>query len=165
MGRLQICADENFPGQAVHALRENGHDVLWMAEQGPRTADVDVLALADAEGRLLVTFDKDFGEMAVRRRLRATSGIVLFRIKVIDPEETARRLVRILETSGLSSSTRLIGQSASRGSTLRRYARGLSAKHTTVPAAIPSDAVAVTDTHVFTDSMNAIAAVEPPFGS
>jgi hypothetical protein len=77
MGRWQICANENFPGQAVHALRENGHDVLWMAEQGPRTADVDVLALADAEGRLLVTFDKDFGELAVRRRLRATSGIVL----------------------------------------------------------------------------------------
>jgi predicted nuclease of predicted toxin-antitoxin system len=98
MGRLLICADENFPGQAVHLLREDGHDVLWMAEQGPKTADVDVLALADAEGRLLVTFDKDFGELAVRRRLRATSGIVLFRIKVIDPEETARRLVRILES-------------------------------------------------------------------
>jgi predicted nuclease of predicted toxin-antitoxin system len=98
MDRLRICADENFPGQAVHILRENGHDVLWMAEQGPKTTDVDVLALADAEGRLLVTFDKDFGELAVRRRLRATRGIVLFRIKVIDPEETARWLVRILES-------------------------------------------------------------------
>lgn len=98
MGRLRICADENFPGQAVRALRENGHDVLWMAEQGPRTADVGVLALADSEGRLLVTFDKDFGELAVRRRLQATSGVVLFRIKLSDPEETPRRLVRILES-------------------------------------------------------------------
>ena len=99
MGRFLICADENLPGQAVHLLRENGHEVLWMAEQGGKTADVDVLALADAKGRLLVTFDKDFGELAVRHRLRATSGIVLFRIKVVDPEETARRLVRIPESA------------------------------------------------------------------
>lgn len=93
MSQVRLCADENFPGSAVRTLRERGHDVLWMAEEGPKTADADVLLLASAEGRLLVTFDKDFGELAVRQRLPASSGVVLFRLKVVDPD----RLVRILE--------------------------------------------------------------------
>ncbi len=42
--------------------------------------DRDVLAHAEAEARLVVTFDKDFGELAVRSGLPASSGVVLFRL-------------------------------------------------------------------------------------
>lgn len=57
-----------------------------------------MLSLADTQGRLLVSFDKDFGDPAVRRRLRASGGIVLFRLETVDPDETARRLVRVLKS-------------------------------------------------------------------
>jgi len=36
---MDLCADENFPGDAVQILRARGHDVSWMAEHKPKTAD------------------------------------------------------------------------------------------------------------------------------
>src|SRR5690242_4444196 len=47
---------------------------------GLRAKDRDVLARAHSEARLVVTFDKDFGELAVRHRLPAASGVVPFRL-------------------------------------------------------------------------------------
>ena len=78
---MRILANENFPKDAVDALRERGHDVFWVREEKPGIADVEVLRIAQTEGRLLITFDKDFGELAFKQRLNtAKIGIILFRI-------------------------------------------------------------------------------------
>lgn len=77
---MRLLADENFPGDAVQALRQAGHDVVWIAENAPGSADREVLGRAESEDRILITFDKDFGELAFRARLAASSGIILFRI-------------------------------------------------------------------------------------
>ncbi len=61
---LQILANENVPGDAVEALRKKGHDLAWVREDAPGTADPQVLERAQKEGRILVTLDKDFGELA-----------------------------------------------------------------------------------------------------
>ncbi len=77
---MRILADENVPGAAVEMLRSAGHDVAWVSEREPGTADTDVLSRASEEARLLVTFDKDFGDLAFRARMPVTHGIVLFRL-------------------------------------------------------------------------------------
>jgi hypothetical protein len=51
-----------------------------MHEDAPGTPDREVLARAQREGRALVTFDKDFGELAFRVGLAASAGVILFRI-------------------------------------------------------------------------------------
>jgi predicted nuclease of predicted toxin-antitoxin system len=84
-----LLADENFPRPAVEALRQAGLDVLWIAESNPGAPDYEVLALAVSTGRTLLTFDKDFGELAYRRRLPAPCGIVLFRLTPQSPDEAA----------------------------------------------------------------------------
>jgi len=86
---MTFLADENFPRPAVHALREAGFDVLWIAQTNPGAADDEVLALCVSTSRTLLTFDKDFGELAFRRRLESPCGIVLFRITPQNPEEVA----------------------------------------------------------------------------
>jgi predicted nuclease of predicted toxin-antitoxin system len=53
---------------------------------------------AVAEGRILVTFDKDFGELAFRSRLPATCGVVLFRITQRGREEDIRRVLETLQS-------------------------------------------------------------------
>ncbi|MBI3361521.1 MAG: DUF5615 family PIN-like protein [Chloroflexi bacterium] len=93
---MRLLANENFPGDAVAALREAGHDVAWARIDAPGLDDQAVLARAQAEDRLLVTFDKDFGELAFRTRLPATSGIILFRISAPSPEVVARVAVQAL---------------------------------------------------------------------
>lgn len=95
---MRILADENFPGDAVAALRERGHDVARAQSDAPGISDTEVLARAQAEGRILVTFDKDFGELAFRSGLPASNGIVLFRISMPSPSRVAQVAVAALES-------------------------------------------------------------------
>ena len=77
---MRILADENMDEQTVATLRVAGHDTLWVKEEHPSTPDRDVLGSATRESRLLITYDKDFGEISQRRRQPAHYGIILFRI-------------------------------------------------------------------------------------
>jgi predicted nuclease of predicted toxin-antitoxin system len=77
---LRFLANENVAGDTVLALRERGHDVVWIRTDSPGSKDQDVLARAVAERRILLTFDKDFGELAFHASLPADSGVILFRI-------------------------------------------------------------------------------------
>jgi len=77
---MRLLANENFPAAAVNALREKGHDVTWIRTEAPGINDKSVLARAQRESRILITFDKDFGELAFRSLLPAASGVILFRL-------------------------------------------------------------------------------------
>jgi predicted nuclease of predicted toxin-antitoxin system len=61
---MRFLANENFPGDAVIALKAAGHDVVWVRTAAPGSKDNDILAWAQRDGRVLLTFDKDFGELA-----------------------------------------------------------------------------------------------------
>ena len=76
---MRFLADENFPANAVKELKAAGHDVIWVATAAPGSGDEDVLALAAREERIILTFDKDFGELAAQG-LPLSSGIILFRL-------------------------------------------------------------------------------------
>lgn len=93
---MRLLADENFPALAVYALREQGHDVAWMREDAPGSKDIAVLARAQVENRILLTFDKDFGELAFRWGLPAASGIILFRISAPSAQHVAQAAVAVL---------------------------------------------------------------------
>ena len=81
---MRLLANENFPGAAVAALRNAGHDVLWVRTESPGATDRAVLHAAQSQERILLTFDKDFGELAFRSNLPAQSGIILFRLRQRD---------------------------------------------------------------------------------
>jgi predicted nuclease of predicted toxin-antitoxin system len=95
---MRILANENFPGDAVVVLRKRGHDVAWVRSDAPGSSDTQVLARAQTEGRVLVTFDKDFGELAFRSGLPASSGVVLFRISAPSSAHVAQVAVAALES-------------------------------------------------------------------
>jgi predicted nuclease of predicted toxin-antitoxin system len=82
---MRFLADENFPGSAVGSLREAGHDVVWVAADAPSSSDRAVLARAVEEARVLLTFDKDFGELAWKHHLPAQCGVILFRCAMPSP--------------------------------------------------------------------------------
>jgi predicted nuclease of predicted toxin-antitoxin system len=95
---MRALANENFPGEAVEALRSRGHDVAWVRTDSPGPSDEAVIRKAKAEARVLITFDKDFGELAFRSGLSSTSGVILFRISQDSPSHVARVAVAILES-------------------------------------------------------------------
>ena len=96
---MRLCAKENVPGDCVAALRQRGHDVLWIREIAGGSGDDAILVRAQAEGRVLITFDKDFSELVFRRGRLASRGVALFRIREASPELMARRLPLILEST------------------------------------------------------------------
>jgi predicted nuclease of predicted toxin-antitoxin system len=63
----RVLANENFPFPAVALLRERGVDVVAVAESMAGASDEEVMALARDEGRVLLTFDRDYGELVFSR--------------------------------------------------------------------------------------------------
>ena len=80
---MKIVADENVDQQIVDRLRTNGHDVLYIAELDPGIADDAVLMRSRGSNAVLLTADKDFGELVFRQRL-LHSGVVLIRLAGLD---------------------------------------------------------------------------------
>jgi len=75
---LRFLADECCDYAAVRALRGAGHEVETISELAPESEDGQVLELAASQGRILVTEDKDFGQL-VYAAARHASGVILLR--------------------------------------------------------------------------------------
>jgi predicted nuclease of predicted toxin-antitoxin system len=95
---MRTMADENFPRPALEALRKAGWDVFSIAEECPGVSDEEVATLCADQRRILLTFDKDFGELIFHRGLSAGSGVVLFRITPDTPEEAADVALALVES-------------------------------------------------------------------
>lgn len=95
---MRLLANENFPKSLVTGLRARGHDVAWVREDAPGATDPKVLERARAEGRIVATFDKDFGELAFRQKLPASSGVILVRLKTRSPALLVERCLAALDS-------------------------------------------------------------------
>jgi predicted nuclease of predicted toxin-antitoxin system len=93
---MRFLADENFSAALVEALAAAGHDVVWVRALAPGASDRAVLALAIDAERVLLTFDKDFGELAAKTLLPANCGIVLLRVRLPRSDSQLRQLARRL---------------------------------------------------------------------
>ena len=76
---MNFFADESVDHPIVERLRDDGHDVLAVPEMAPSITDETVLVQANQRGDLLLTADKDFGELVFRQH-RVTAGVVLIRL-------------------------------------------------------------------------------------
>jgi predicted nuclease of predicted toxin-antitoxin system len=95
---VRLLANENVPAAAVEVLKAAGHDVFWVRREMPGSSEHDVLARAERDARVLVTFDKDFGELVFRHGLAVSSGIVLFRVVAPSAEMLARTVAAALSS-------------------------------------------------------------------
>ena len=95
---MRWLCDENIPRLLVEALRQHGHDVLWIRDTSPGIADADVLAVAIRERRICLTFDKDFGELATRTAMPAECGVVLLRIPMLPSKDSAAGIALAIDT-------------------------------------------------------------------
>jgi len=94
-----IVADESVDGQVVRALRAEGYQIDYIAESSPGSSDDDVLARAATGGAMLLTADKDFGELVYAQR-RIGNGVVLVRFPGLSPEQKAVRVLWVFRYHG-----------------------------------------------------------------
>jgi predicted nuclease of predicted toxin-antitoxin system len=76
---VNFLADESVDGPIVLRLRQDGHDVLYVAEMEPGISDEIILDRGNQHQALLITNDKDFGELVFRQKL-ISKGVILVRL-------------------------------------------------------------------------------------
>jgi predicted nuclease of predicted toxin-antitoxin system len=101
---VNFVADESVDGPIVARLRSDGHIVLYVAEYAAGMSDEEVLALANAQRSILLTSDKDFGELVFRQK-RIAAGVILIRLA----GESTRRKTDLVSQTLRDRSQELLG--------------------------------------------------------
>lgn len=90
---MKFLTDENIGFGVINPLRKLGYDIQSILEISPGLSDTEVLAYANSEERILLTADKDFGELVYSKKL-VHSGIILLRLE----NDSAKNKYNILRT-------------------------------------------------------------------
>lgn len=98
-GGLRILLDEGLGLRTLSALEDTGADVKWIGEIARGMADPDILALANAEERIVVTLDRDFS-VHVYRDLLPNAGVLWLRLGAECGANRAAVARRIVEAVG-----------------------------------------------------------------
>jgi predicted nuclease of predicted toxin-antitoxin system len=96
---MNFLADEGVDFPVVQRLRSEGHDVFYVAEMAPAISDEEVLAAANEKGALLLTADRDFGELVYRLR-RISEGVLLMRLAGLSPARKAEVMSSVVRVHG-----------------------------------------------------------------
>jgi predicted nuclease of predicted toxin-antitoxin system len=89
---MNLLADESVERQVVERLRRDGHTVLYVAEMEPGITDNQVLERANEAASVLLTVDKDFGELVFREGQLSSGGVVLIRLAGLSTELKAQTI-------------------------------------------------------------------------
>jgi predicted nuclease of predicted toxin-antitoxin system len=99
---MDFLANENFPLLSAQLLREAGHRVVSVIQEAPGSKDEDILKLAHVERLIVLTFDRDYGELIYRYRVLPPAGVVYFRFAPATPSEPAEIFLNLVDRADLS---------------------------------------------------------------
>jgi predicted nuclease of predicted toxin-antitoxin system len=95
MNKLKFLVDIGVGKKVEKWLEENGYDVKAVRNINPKAKDSEILNLAIAEGRMVITMDKDFGEL-VYNSGEMHSGVLILRLEDADGEQKAHIVKQVL---------------------------------------------------------------------
>ncbi len=92
---IQLIADENIPIETVKLLKSCGIDIILATEISRGLSDRSLLEAARQKGRIIITFDQDFGQLIFKEKLK-TNGLILLRFIPKSPQQIAKRVNALL---------------------------------------------------------------------
>jgi len=92
---MNLLADEGVDFPIVCALRAIGYQITWIAEESPGISDSEILHRAAREKSLLLTADKDFGELVWRHR-KPHAGVLLLRLPGLSESEKVQLVCQVI---------------------------------------------------------------------
>jgi predicted nuclease of predicted toxin-antitoxin system len=92
---MNFLGDAHVSSAMVAMLSRHGHQCTTAVELPPGLSDIAVLELACQQGRIVLTHDKDFGELVFVHRLRP-AGVLLLRIHAAAEADRVARLEAVL---------------------------------------------------------------------
>ncbi len=95
---MKFLANENFPFPSISFLRQNGYEVSSVSELYPGIPDYAVIDKAKANDSIILTFDKDYGEIIFKHGSANPPAVIFFRFKGENPEVAGQLLMNLIET-------------------------------------------------------------------
>lgn len=106
---MRFICDANIGTAIAGALSDAGHDVVRAIAVAPDADDKAILAYATANRRILVTCDRDFGELVFLHRAAPPPAIIYIRFEPEDVADIVPRLVPLLDFDQLEGHMTVIG--------------------------------------------------------
>lgn len=103
---MRFLADENVPLSSAVLIRNQGWDIRHIAEDCPSEKDSAIMKIAKEEDRIIITFDKDFGELIFKHLLPSPPGIIYLRFEPYYPTEAGEIILTLLKTAQINFSGR-----------------------------------------------------------
>lgn len=94
---MRFLADENVSRHVINRLRAAGFEIVSISETSPGIPDKDVLGVAESEECILITEDRDFGELVVRQRLDVR-GLILLELDRLSNSAEAETVASVVST-------------------------------------------------------------------
>jgi predicted nuclease of predicted toxin-antitoxin system len=96
---VRFLADENCDSEVVRTLQRDGHDVLSVSDVSPRAEDAEVITLAIREKRILLTEDKDFGQLVYAHGEQGL-GVIFLRYPTSARRQIAKDVIQLIKQHG-----------------------------------------------------------------
>ena len=93
---MRFLANENFPNPSIRLLRDHGIYVKSIVEECPGITDNEVIGIAQKEYLIILTFDRDYGELLFRYALNNPPSVVFFRYKGYHPVFSSEFILKLL---------------------------------------------------------------------
>jgi predicted nuclease of predicted toxin-antitoxin system len=97
-----FLADENFPRPSTIILREKGYNIKSVQEDSPGITDEEVIKIAQEQELIILTFDRDYGELIFKYSKENPPSVVFFREKGNTPDFAAFTLFNLLVETNIS---------------------------------------------------------------
>jgi predicted nuclease of predicted toxin-antitoxin system len=87
---LKLLANENFPLDSVKYLLTKGFDVISIGKDYAGYKDKEIIDLAQKEERIILTFDRDYGELIFKHNYQPERGVIYLRLDKYEPDEPGK---------------------------------------------------------------------------
>lgn len=95
---MKFLANENIPLASVNYISESGFCISSITQSCPGISDEQVLRKARSESSIIITFDRDYGELIFKKALPSPKGILYLRFLPAYPEEAGKILLMLFKS-------------------------------------------------------------------
>jgi len=96
---MRLLANENFPYKSIYYLKSKGFDILSIGMDNPSIKDSEIMTIALKEERIILTFDRDYGELIFKHNYKPAKGVIYLRLDSYLPEEPGFLIESLLSNS------------------------------------------------------------------
>lgn len=119
---MKIVADENVHPIVIARLRDRGHYVFSIAERMPGTSDHEILNLPEIRESILITYDRDFGDLIFSQAMQQPYAIIYSRLGRAEPRYLSDIISELLDNELLAEHIHVITKNGIR---LSRFPPGV----------------------------------------